>query len=61
MEIAKIKISGYYGIPAYYSVMPQAIFDSLEMATLNGDEYAEVDKTQFYKMIGDYKEKIHQC
>lgn len=54
----QIKVSDYYGIPSYYSVMPQAIFNALEMATLNGDEYAEVDKVQFDKMIEDYKLKM---
>ena len=54
----QIKISDYYGIPAYYSVMPQSIFDSLEMTALNGNEYADVDKVQFDKMIEDYKLKM---
>jgi hypothetical protein len=38
--------------------MPQAIFDALEVAALNDEEYATVDKTLFDKMIEDYKLKI---
>jgi hypothetical protein len=60
METIKIKVSDYYGIPVYYSVMPQTIFDLLEMATLNDEEYVEVDKLQFEQMIADYKEKTQQ-
>ena len=60
METTKIKISDYYGIPSYYSVMPQAIFDSLEMAALNGNEFADVEKVQFDKMIEDYKFKMQK-
>ena len=60
MNTIKIKISDYYGIPAYYSVMPQAIFDSLEMAALSGNEFADVEKVQFDKMIEDYKLKIQK-
>ena len=60
METTKIKISDYYGLPVYYSVMPQEIFDALELATLNGEEYVEVNKTLFEKMISDYKLKINE-
>lgn len=56
----QIKISDYYGIPAYYSIMPQAIFDSLETAALNGNEFADVEKLQFDTMIEDYKQKTNQ-
>ena len=32
METAiKMKAADYYGNPSYYSVMPQAIFDALEV------------------------------
>lgn len=41
-----------------YSVMPRAIFDALEVAALNGDEYAEVDKDLFDTMIEDYNLKM---
>jgi hypothetical protein len=60
METTNIKVSDYYGIPAYYSVMPQAVFDSLESAALNGSEFAEVSKTDFDKMIENYKLKIEK-
>ena len=59
METIKIKVSDYYGIPLYYSVMPQALFDLLEVATLNGEEYIDADKGQFDKMIEDYNLKIN--
>jgi hypothetical protein len=58
MKTTKIKVSDYYGIPQYYSVMPQAIFDALEAANLNSEEFALVDKTQYDKMIEYYKLKI---
>jgi hypothetical protein len=58
METTKIKVSDYYGIPSYYSVMPQSIFDDLEAANLNGEYFALIDKVQFDKMIEDYKLKI---
>jgi hypothetical protein len=57
METTKIKVSDYYGIPIYYSVMPQAVFDALEAASLNGEEFALVDKVLYDKMISDYKIK----
>ena len=57
METTKIKVSDYYGNPSYYSVMPQAVFDLLEAASLDNDEFALVDKAQFDKMIEDYKIK----
>jgi hypothetical protein len=60
MEITRIKVSDYYGIPTYYSVMPQAIFDALEAAFLEGKETADVDKVQFDRMIEDYKIKVNK-
>ena len=51
MERINIKVSDYYGIPSYYSVMPRAIFDLLEAASLNGEEYVMIDKAQFDEMI----------
>lgn len=53
-----IAVSGFYGIPSYYSVMPQAIFDALELAALNDEEIAMVSKEQFDKMIADYEIKM---
>lgn len=54
----EIEVNKYYGIPAYYSVMPQEIFDALELAALNDEETAMVNKVQFDKMIADYEIKI---
>ena len=53
-----ITTSSFYGVPAYYSVMPQEIFDALELAALNGDETTMVNKAQFDKMIADYEIKM---
>jgi hypothetical protein len=55
-----IQVSTYYGVPSYYSVMPQAIFDALEASALNGEDFALVDKVQFDKMIEAYQNKIQQ-
>ena len=54
----RIKVKDYYGNPDYYSVMPQAIFDSLEAAYLDGQEFTDVDKAQFDKMVWDYQIKM---
>ena len=58
METIKIKVNDYYGNPSYYSVMPQDIFDALELASLEGEEFAVVAKEKFDKMIDDYKKKM---
>ena len=55
----QIKVSDYYGNPSYYSVMPQPVFDALELAALNGDEFSTVDKALFDKMLQDYKLKMN--
>lgn len=55
----EIEVNKFYGVPAYYSVMPQAIFDALELAALNGDETTMVNKAQFDKMIADFEIKQH--
>lgn len=57
MNTVKIKVSDYYGTPSYYSVMPRVIFDALEIATLNGEEYIDVEKVPFDTMIEDYNKK----
>lgn len=57
MDTIQIKVSDYYGTPSYYSVMPRAIFDALEVAALNGEEYIEVKKELFDTMIKDYNKK----
>lgn len=54
----EIEVNKYYGVPAYYSVMPEQIFDALELASLNGEETATVSKAQFDKMIADYEIKM---
>lgn len=58
MERINIKVSDYYGNPSYYSVMPQGLFDLLEAATLNGEEYILADKAQVEQMIENYKLKM---
>lgn len=54
----EIEVNKYYGVPAYYSVMPEEIFDALELASLKGEETTMVDKAQFEKMLADYEEKM---
>ena len=58
MSTIQIKVSDYYGTPSYYSVMPRAIFDALEVAALNGEEYVDVEKELFDTMIEDYNNKV---
>ncbi|MCM1715367.1 MULTISPECIES: hypothetical protein [Bacteroidaceae] len=60
METIRIKVNNYYGNPSYYSVMPQEIFDALELASLQGEEYATVSKGQFDTMIVEYGKKMKQ-
>lgn len=54
----EINVSEFYGIPAFYSVMPRDIFDALESAALKGDKAATVDKEQFDKMMLDFNGKV---
>lgn len=54
----EIEVKSYYGIPAYYSVMPQDIFDALELAALKDEATARVNKAHFEKMIADYQDKM---
>lgn len=58
MDKITINVAEYYGNPSYYSVMPRVIFDALEIAALNGEEFTAVDKLAFDKMIADYKDKM---
>lgn len=60
METIRIKVNNYYGNPSYYSVMPQEIFDALELASLQGEEYVTVSKDQFDTMIVEYNKKMKQ-
>lgn len=61
METITINVAGYYGNPSYYSVMPQDIFDALELASLKGEEFVSVDKSAFDKMIVEYNKKMKPC
>lgn len=58
METITINVADYYGNPSYYSVMPESIFDALELASLRGEQTTTVDKALFEKMIFEYKEKM---
>ena len=58
METITINVADYYGNPSYYSVMPQDIFDALELASLRGEPTTAVGKALFEKMVIDYKEKM---
>ncbi len=58
MATIQIKVSDYYGTPSYYSVMPRSIFDALEVAALNGEEYIGVEKELFDTMIEEYNNKV---
>lgn len=60
METIRIKVNNYYGNPSYYSVMPQEIFDALELASLQGEEYVTISKDQFDTMIVEYGKKMKQ-
>ena len=60
MERIEIKANDYYGNPSYYSVMPQEIFDALELANLNGEATCKVDKAQFDAMVAEYRKKMEQ-
>lgn len=58
METITINVADYYGNPSYYSVMPELIFDALELASLRGELTTTVDKVLFETMVIDYKEKM---
>jgi hypothetical protein len=59
--MVEINVNDFYGNPSYYSVMPDAIFDALELASLKGEPTCKVSKTQFDEMIVEYKKKMEQC
>lgn len=61
MEKTTINVSEYYGNAVLYSIMPQSIFNALESAFLQGNEFVDVDKSDFDKMINDYQIKLAQC
>jgi hypothetical protein len=50
METIEIKISEYYSNPKYYTCMPEAIFNALEMAFLDGRDTTSVPKSAFDEM-----------
>ena len=58
METITINVADHYGNPSYDSVMPESIFDALELASLRGELTTTVDKVLFQAMIIDYKEKM---
>ena len=58
MDAIKIKVADYYGNPSYYSVMPNEIFDALELASLKGETETDVDKALFTQMVDNYKKKM---
>jgi hypothetical protein len=60
MNEIRIRVNDYYGNPSYYSVMPQEIFDALELANLQGEEFATIDKVAFDRMIVEYDKKMKQ-
>lgn len=60
METITINVNEYYGNPSYYSVMPDAIFDALELASLKGEQTTDINKELFDAMIEAYKTKMEQ-
>lgn len=61
MDAIKIKVADYYGNPSYYSVMPNEIFDALELASLKCETETDVDKVLFTQMVDNYKKKMALC
>ena len=61
MDAIKINVADYYGNPSYYSVMPNEIFDALELASLKGEMEMDVDKALFTQMVDNYKKKMALC
>ncbi len=61
MDTIQIKVNDYYGNPSYYSVMPESIFDALELASLKSEELATVERAAFDKMIVEYDKKMKPC
>ena len=58
MKTTAIKVTDYYGVATYYSVMPRAIFDALEASALKGEEFAEVDSALLDEMHEAYTQKM---
>lgn len=57
METIEIAIKEYYNKPQYFPFMPEAIFNALEVAFLEGKETAEVPKADFENMLLEYQNK----
>lgn len=53
-----IPVNKYYGNPSYYSVMPNEIFDALELASLKDEPTASVPKDLILKMEQDHTDKM---
>lgn len=43
------------------TVMPNEIFDALELASLKGETETDVDKALFTQMVDNYKKKMALC
>ena len=55
METIVIQVAEYYNKPKYYGVMPEAVFNSLEAAFINGQETAVVSKIEFESMLKELR------
>jgi hypothetical protein len=53
MDTINIPVSEYYDNPKYYPYMSEDVFNELEAAFLYGEEFAEVLKADYEKMIND--------
>lgn len=54
----QIRVADYYGIPSYYSVMPERLFTALETAFVNGQIMATVLIADFRQMREAYIRKM---
>jgi hypothetical protein len=51
MGTIEIKLSEYYNNPQYYPYMPEAVFNALEAAFLDGKDTAQVLEGDFSGMV----------
>ena len=58
METITINVNEYYGNPSYYSVMPDAIFDALELASLKGEQTTDINKELFDSIANDLATRL---
>lgn len=56
MTLIRIKTGEYYDKPEFYPYMPESVFSALEAAELAGSETAEVEDTEFQKMMDGFNE-----